>query len=427
MLQKVYETLSSHSGAILERLIAKRIKNNKEDPQRINERKGITALKRPGGYLLWLHAASVGEAQSALKIIDEIHQADNTINILITTGTRTSAQLVGTKEKPNTIHQYAPFDHPKWVERFINHWHPDAALWIESELWPNMLAALRRTKTPALLINARLSEKSYQFWKRAPSLAQPMLKTFSKILCQTERDALNFRQLGHSNTTVTDNIKYAANPLPFNKNDFKHIEEQTKQRDIILYASTHYGEERIAANIHNQLSKKFPKLLTIIVPRHPERGGEVKNDLQKTGMNVRLRSEHNVPDHDTDIFIVNSLGELGLFYCLSPIAYIGRSLSDDGGGGHNPIEAALLNTAIVCGPHVQNLQDIYNQMIEQNAVKQVNNETELLNTLKSLLADEKKQNQYKENATNFVKTKNHVIENVMSDVYTLLINNIKND
>lgn len=426
MLNTLYETLSANSGGVLERLLSKRLKNGKEDRTRISERKGIASEKRPPGFLLWIHAASVGEAQSALKITDKIYELDNNINILMTTGTRTSAQLIASQNKPNLIHQYAPFDHPLWVNNFFNHWQPDAALWVESELWPNMLSAIRNASIPALLVNARLSEKSYKKWRMAPSLSKPMLNTFSKILCQTEQDTHFFNALGSKKTRVTDNIKYAANPLPYDKEKFHKIKSQINQREVILYASTHDNEEIIAANIHNVLSKKFPNLLTIIVPRHPERGTEILSEVQTITENAMLRSKKKPIEEKTGVYIVDTLGELGLFYRLTNIAYIGRSLSKDGGGGHNPIEAALLNTAILCGPNVQNLQDIYTQMIDKNAIIQIQNHEELQSKLSTLLQNKEVCEEYKQKAIHFVETKNHIIQDVMKEVENILLPQAEN-
>ncbi len=411
----IYRALTYTSAPFLQNLLKQRLKNGKELPTRFTEKKSIINITRPDGHLVWIHAASVGEAQSALVVINKILEHNAATNILVTTGTVTSAALMEQKLPVQAIHQFAPLDHPIWVQKFLNHWKPDGILWMESELWPNMLHEIRRRNIKAFLINAHMSEKSYTSWKRIPNLPKHILKTFEKILCQTQEDKRRYDALGARNTIITDNLKYSAAPLAYDQNDLEKISEATQHRPLWLYASTHKGEEKIAIETHQALQGTYPNLLTIIVPRHPERRDEIRKTTQS--MKTAFRGEtKNLPQQEDQIYVADTLGELGLFYKLCPIAVIGRSFSNDGGGGHNPIEAAQLGCAVLHGPHVQNLQDIYDDMIAQNACIKLEKPEELAAHIKTLLGDDQKSHAWQKAAKEFSQRKTSVINKVMAHI-----------
>lgn len=418
----LYGLISSCSTRSLNRLLEKRKKNGKEDPRRLNERRGKASKTRPNGKLIWIHAASVGETQSAFKIIEKIQSTNDSPYILITTGTKTSAQLVEHRKKDKVIHQYIPLDHPKWTAEFLNHWQPDVALWIESELWPNILQEIKKKNIPACLINARLSKKSYRLWRLAPSITTKMLSTFTKILCQTETDAYFYKKLGASNVSVSGNVKYSASPLPCDKKELEEFNLAIDNKKILLYASTHDGEEQIATDIHKKLKPRFPEILTVIIPRHPERKNDIKETLSKNAPSLKIifRSDLNLPENNTDIFIADTLGELGLFYRLTNIAFIGRSLSNDGGGGHNPIEAAQLNTAIISGKNTQNLKEIYDNMHANNSIIMVKDAIELQEKIEHLLKSPATTKIYQQKAYDYIASQNNIINNVMNEICPVL-------
>lgn len=416
-MYKFYKALTSISAPFLGIFLKKRLKAGKEHPERYQEKKAQISLARPNGKLIWIHAASVGESQSALIVIDNIQSLYHEMNILVTTGTRTSAELMEKKLPKNAIHQFAPLDHPKWVKSFLNHWKPDAALWMESELWPNMLMALKEQGIKTVLLNAHMSEKSYKSWSKAKLLSQEVLSSFRKILCQTEKDKERFENLGAINVIVTDNLKYSADPLIFNKEDLENLKKATSDRKLWLYASTHKGEEELAFKVHRELQSDYPGLLTIIVPRHPERREEISFD----NINYSFRGENKVmPTAENQIYIADTLGELGLFYKLAPIACIGRSFSEDGGGGHNPIEAAQMGCAVLHGPHVQNLQDIFDDMKTHDASVQIDHKNDFAQILKSLLSDQEKLKSLQEKAKEFSTKKTSVIKTVMVELRPIL-------
>ena len=422
-MYRTYRMLTLYSGAVLSFILNKRCKAGKEVPERILEKKGSSDRPRPSGTLLWIHAASVGESQSTLILVNRLTALAPDINILVTTGTLTSSQLMESRLPKNAFHQFFPLDHPKWVEKFITHWQPNAVIWMESELWPNMLNEIRINNIPAILVNAHMSDKSFSSWKKMKPLAKFTLSTFSKILCQTETDKTYFDQLGAQETIVTDNLKYSADTLNFNQDDLASLSLSLKSRPIWLYASTHKGEESLACDLHNTLKDQFPDLLTIIVPRHPERREEITELCSSYDVKITFRGTNKtLPDKNDDIYIVDTLGELGLFYSLTSIACIGRSFSDDGGGGHNPIEAAQLNCAVLHGPNVQNLQDIFDDMDADKAALCVRNPKHLCDTLSILLGNDNETAILQSAALEYSNKKTHIIEHIMSEIISTLEN-----
>ncbi len=418
---KIYTLITSCSKLPLEILLRYRLLMGKEDPIRVNERRGNYTLKRPSGRLVWLHAASVGEAQSAMVLIHALLEKFSDIKILVTTGTKTSAQYMEKNLPERAFHQFMPLDHPKWGQRFLDHWKPDCVFWMESELWPNMLMHIKKRNIPALLINARLSHASFQRWSLLRNSISEILSAFTNILTQTENDAVNFKKLGAKNVIHSGNLKYSAAPLSCDEESLKMLQQSTENRQLVVYASTHDNEEEMAANIHLLLEKKFPKLLSIIIPRHPERGTDIYETLQKKHQGVIIRGhEKRLPDHKTRIYIANTLGEMGLFYRLSNIVYVGRSLSKDGGGGHNPLEPALLNCAVLHGSNIQNLQDIYDDMLSHKSCIAVQGQEELVDRLDLLLSDKKSCDDFMNRALTFANTKTHIIDIVLQYAFPMV-------
>ncbi|MEM9469392.1 MAG: 3-deoxy-D-manno-octulosonic acid transferase, partial [Pseudomonadota bacterium] len=359
-------------------------------------------------------------AQSALILINKLLEQFD-VHVLVTSGTVTSAQLLEKRLPNKAMHQFMPLDQPKWCKRFLNYWKPDAALWIESELWPNMLRLTKKKKTPIILINARLSDVSFRRWSFFKSAAEKILKNFKLVLTQTERDQSRFEKLGAKKVIVTGNIKHSAAPLPYDESDLSELENALKNRSVWVYASTHDGEEELAARIHKKLKTDLPDLLTIIIPRHPERREDIKRKLNDDELDIGFRGDDKLqPNAETDIYIADTLGELGLFYHLSDIALIGRSFSHDGGGGHNPIEAAQLDCAVLTGPNIQFQQDLFNDMIADNAITRVTSEEELQKELHMLLTSKETREQQKKNAMKYAQKQTGIIDGVMEKIDPLL-------
>ena len=345
-------TLASPALRLLLRYRAAR---GKEIASRLAERRGVERQPRPEGRLLWLHAASVGESMSVLPVLAALAELAPDATMLVTTGTVTSAQLLEQRLPAMGLsgrvpHRFAPLDVPAWVSRFLDHWRPDAACFVESELWPNILAACRARAIPTMLINARISARSHASWSRFPRAAQSVLGGFARIHARGEEDARRLRALGAQRVKVTGDLKLAAPDLPADPAVLREMTDRLAGRPIFLAASTHPGEEPLIRIVHDTLRSRHPGLLTIIAPRHPERGAELSEMLRAP----RRQRGENPPCEG--IWIADTLGELGLWYRLSQVAFVGRSLIPPG-GGQNPLEPARLGRAIATGPHTSNFTD----------------------------------------------------------------------
>ncbi|MAZ76865.1 MAG: 3-deoxy-D-manno-octulosonic acid transferase [Micavibrio sp.] len=415
----LYTILTSLSTPILNLLLWHRLKKGKENAARINERRGITNIKRPNGKLVWIHAASVGESQSALILINRLLAENKHLNILVTSGTLTSATLMQKRLAERAMHQFVPLDHPKWIKRFLKHWRPNVAIWIESELWPNMLQQIKNKRIPAALVNARLSQTSFRRWFTFKHIAEKILSSFKIILTQTELDRHHFEKLKAKKVVHIGNIKHSADPLPYDETAYNSLSNAIGSRPTWVYASTHDGEEELACRVHLKLKEKHPDLLTIIVPRHPERRNEIVSKIKNLNI-ISRHPQNTLPEDTTDIYLADTLGELGLFYKACPIAMIGRSFSNDGGGGHNPLEAAQLNCAVLTGPNIQYQQELFSDMIGAQAATLVNNENEFIQKLNDLLSNKEQLQNEQEKALIYASQQSHIIDDIMVQLKPIL-------
>ncbi len=325
----------------------------REIATRLTERRGIDATPRPLGPLLWVHAASVGEVVSILPVLQALRHR---VTVLLTTGTVTSQALLDQRLpqqglSSDVLHRFAPLDVPSWVDRFLSHWRPDAACFVESELWPNQLAACRTRRIPLMLVNARMSDRSFRLWQCAPRFARCLLQSFTRIQARGDHDAERLKALGVRHVESPGDLKFAASPLPVDQAELDHLGETLAGRPVWLAASTHPGEEALIADVHRQLARIHPDLLTIIAPRHPDRGPALAASLA-----APRRAAGQGPPPAGGIWLVDTMGELGLWYRLAPIAFVGRSLLAPG-GGQNPLEPARLGCAIAVGPYTGNFSD----------------------------------------------------------------------
>ena len=352
MMQRLYRALTVLATPLIAVYLERRRRAGKEDPERLPERLGVAGAARPDGRLVWVHGASVGESLAALPLIERILESRQALHVLVTTGTVTSARLMAERLPPRAQHQYAPIDRPDAVRGFLDHWRPDLALWNESEFWPNLLTEIQALGIPMILVNGRMSDRSYRRWKLMRGVIRPLLDGFALCLAQSEQDAKRLRDLGAGAVHAIGNLKSAASPLPVDQAALDDLRDAVASRPLWLAASTHAGEETIAAASHRALAADHPGLLTIIAPRHPERGPTIASGLRKAGLTVALRSAGEPIDRAVDIYIADTLGELGLFYRLAPVAFVGGSLVAH--GGQNLLEPARLGCAVIHGPHMAN-------------------------------------------------------------------------
>jgi 3-deoxy-D-manno-octulosonic-acid transferase len=355
---QAYRLLTAVAMPAADMILNHRLKRGKEIAARLPERRGESAIARPDGPLVWLHGASVGEMLSILPLIDRIRERDNTV--LVTAGTVTAAELAERRLPPGVIHQFAPLDLPQFVARFLDHWRPNLALFVESDLWPNLIMAGADRDIPLILINGRVSERSFQRWRLAPRTIGALLSRFDLCLAQSAEDAARYAGLGAPRYITTGNLKLDVPAPPADATRLWQLQAAVGTRPVIAATSTHPGEETELVEVHRRLKHSFPGLLTILVPRHPDRGAGIAGIARQAGLKFAQRSLGELPDRDTEIYVADTLGELGVIYRIAPIVFIGGSLV--GHGGQNPIEAAKLGAAILHGPHVWNFAEIYSAL-----------------------------------------------------------------
>ena len=383
MTLRVYQRLSSAMLPLAPALIKRRLKQGKEDPARIGERRGMSKDVRPHGPLVWIHGASVGEVLAAVGLIEKLRALN--MRILLTSGTVTSAAIVAKRFPADIIHQYVPYDSPRYVARFLDHWRPSLALFIESDLWPNLILASAARRLPMVLINGRMSQRSLPRWRRMAGTISALLGRFDVCLAQSRLDAERFTALGSRNVLTTGNLKLDVAAPAADPAKLERLMSVTRGRPVIVAASTHPGEEEILIEAHRTLAGFFPSLLTVIVPRHSHRGEAVTRMVEASGHHGALRSREELPTAATDIYVADTMGELGLFYRLAPIVFMGGSLVEH--GGQNPVEAVKLGAAVVHGPHVFNFTDVYEALDGAGGAKSADTQDALVKQLGQWLAD----------------------------------------
>ncbi|MGC8470282.1 MAG: 3-deoxy-D-manno-octulosonic acid transferase [Acetobacteraceae bacterium] len=369
-------------------LLRLRAARGKEIASRLGERRGHADGPRPAGALLWLHGASVGESLSLLPLIEEIARRAPELALLVTTGTVTSARLFASRIGEaglagRVTHRFAPLDVPGWVARFLDHWRPDALVLVESEIWPNLLAALDRRGVPRMLVNGRLSERSFARWQRLPGTARALFGGFACIAARSEADAARFTALGAARVEVAGDLKFAAPPLPADPALLAALGARIGARPAWLAASTHPGEEAMAFAAHRALAPAHPGLLSIVVPRHPERGAAIAAAAR--GLMVRRRGAGEGPPDEAGVWIADTLGELGSFYRLAPIVLVGGSLVAH--GGQNPLEPARLGCALAVGPHHGNFAEAVARLAAAGALQLLPGPEALAPFVAAMLAD----------------------------------------
>jgi 3-deoxy-D-manno-octulosonic-acid transferase len=389
MLPLLYRSLTWPLAPLASVYLAQRRWRGKEDPTRFRERRGIAGAARPHGPLAWIHAASVGEATAVLGLTERLSNLPAELAILVTTGTVSSARLLETRLPACARHQFVPADLPYWIARFLDHWRPDLALWVESELWPNLVLATHARGIPMVLVNGRLSARSYRRWRRWPGLIGPVLGAFELCLAQDRLQAERFRFLGARQIATVGDLKAAAEPLPFDRSHLLRLRGSIGSRPVWLAASTHAGEEEVAAQVHRDLAAKHPGVLTIIVPRHPARGEAIGAMLRGRGLRVARRAGGELVDRETDVYLADTMGELGLFYRFAGIAFIGGSLVAK--GGHNPFEAARLGCAVLHGPDMSNCAGMAAALAAGGAAATVTGAAALAREVSALLGDRRLQ------------------------------------
>ena len=364
-------------------VVSARVARGKEDPSRTDERYGRSSLKRPEGRLIWVHAASVGETNAVLPLVGRLTAAG--FAVLFTSTTVTSAKIAAARLPAGAIHQFGPLDVPAYVDRFLDHWRPYFVIFVESEIWPNVINRLERAVVPLVLVNGRMSDRSFRRWQRLGAVARAVLSQVSLVLARSEEDGRRFRTLGARRVEVTGNLKFDTPPLPADPDALARLKAAIGDRPVWVAAQTHEGEEQIVAAAHALLRERWPELLTIIVPRHPARGQAIHDMLAAAGLAVTQRSCGDLPAAGAGIYVADTLDELGLFYRVAPVAFVAGSLVAR--GGHNPIEPVSLGVAMVHGPQVFNFADLYRLIDEAAPAAPIVDAPSLAGAVADLIAD----------------------------------------
>jgi len=401
-------------------LLRERMLRGKEDSERLGERLGHTNVPRPGGSLIWIHGASVGECLATLPLIDALMQTPGRA-ILVTSGTLTSARLMAERLPPGIIHQFAPLDTPGAVRRFLDHWRPTVGLFVDSEIWPNMVIQAHARGVPLALINGRISARSFQGWQRARRSAAALLSRYDLCLAQDGETAERLRALGAKSVQITGSLKADAPPLPADAAKLEALRNAIATRPVLLAAQTHPGEDETILPVHDAVRRKFPDLLTVIVPRHPERGGEIAM-LCGTRRAVR-RSQGTLPAADTAIYVADTMGELGLFYRLARFAFVGGSLVPH--GGQNPLEPARLGCAVLAGPHTHNFTEAYDAIFAAQGTGRVRSSTEIAAFAERLLASPADAHKMAEDAARGAGTLGGAVEKTRVAVEAMLVSHAR--
>jgi 3-deoxy-D-manno-octulosonic-acid transferase len=398
-------------------IILVRLFRNKEDLKRFKEKIGFFKKNKIKGKLIWFHGASVGEFQSIVPMLEKFEKSEEIKKILITSNTLSSSKIISRTKFKKVIHQFFPFDSNFIVKKFIKHWRPSIALFVDSEIWPNMLTNLEKNKIPAVLINARITKKTFNKWIKIKRFSKIIFNKLSLSLCSNKETVGFLKKLGAKNIKYFGNLKYSQS-----ENEKIDIDQQTlnfiSRRTTWCASSTHNFEEKFFGAVHNRLKKTYPDLLTIIIPRHIDREKQIKEQLLNLGLKVHTHEPKTKIKNETDIFLVNSFGKTKSFYSIVQNVFLGGSLINH--GGQNPLEAVRYNCNILHGPNVSNFIEIYKFLNKQNISKKIHNINQATNILKRLL----KYKTIKKNIKNKINAIGQkILKKNMDEVNLILKNN----
>lgn len=381
----LYRGAATVLGPVIDAYLRRRIERGKEDPARIAERRGVAGQPRPPGRLVWLHAASVGESVALLPLVERLRTDRPDLVLLVTTGTVTSAATMARRLPAEAIHQFVPVDRPAWVRRFLAHWRPDVGIWVESDLWPVLVTEARAAGVRLALVDARMSDGAFRRWQRAGRLARPLFAPFELVLASSPAQAARFTALGCGDVRFVGNLKAAGAAPPVDAAASEALSGAIGARPAWLAANTHPGEDAVVLDAHRRLAAKRPDLLTVLAPRHPDRGAAVADLAADAGLSVARRSLGDLPGPGTAVYVADTLGEMGALYATLPVTFLAGSLVPV--GGHNPIEPAHAGTALLLGPLMPNNRDAADALIAAGAARAVSDAESIAAAVGALLDD----------------------------------------
>lgn len=383
LVLRVYLGLARLAAPVFRLVNCLRIRSGKDDPDRRGEKFGQAGAPRPGGRVAWVHAASVGETNSVLPLINKLSALG--WSVVLTTVTRTSAELARQRLPETAVHQFAPFDSPVFVRRFLDHWRPDLAVFVESEIWPATLETARQRGVQTVLVNGRMSDRSFRGWSRLAASSARLFGGFSLVLAQSRQDADRFRRLGCARADCPGNLKFDAPLDPPDPDQLAELQRAIGARPVWLAALTHPGEDEIAIAAHKRLRETMPELLLVLVPRHPNRAAAIQALANAKGLACGRRSLGDVITAQSQVYLGDTIGEMSLYYGLASVGFLAGSFADV--GGHNPVEPGQMGLALVSGPNVRNARAIYKALWDAGAVLRIKAPDELAAAVAMLLRD----------------------------------------
>lgn len=414
LFYQFYRGVAAVSAPLVWYRVSRKLAKHGVTPARRRERLGHATLPRPEGRLIWFHAASVGESLSVLALARRMLDRDETAHVLITSGTASSAEVLDRRMPAGCVHQFAPLDRRDALKRFLAHWRPDAAIFVESELWPQMLVMAHQAGVPLALVNARMSTASLKNWQRFDTTARFLMGLFTTIRTQDQRTLDGVIGLGADPERVMlgPNLKAMSDPLPVDEFAYSRIEDAYSGM-VWVAASTHPGEEEKVIDAQIRLADMVRGVRLILVPRHPERAAEIAAMVEAKELTCTRRSQSADPG-DCEVYIADTLGEMGLWYQLASVVFLGGSFGR--AGGHNPYEPAQMNCALISGRRVANFTDVYEAFTEAGAVRMVKNAKELAAAVALLLTDLEEQRGQKSVAQSLARSQLAQLDDLAEDL-----------
>lgn len=406
----LYHVISVIFSPVIFGWLVIRKRKGKEDAVRFKERFGYASCLRPEGKLIWMHGASVGECLSMLPLVKKLLEKHSDLHILVTSGTITSAHLMAERLPQRAFHQYVPIDLSKTAHRFIRYWQPDAVLWFESEFWPNLLSVISKAGIPLVLLNGRISDRSFKRWQRALWFIQPIQRLFTLSFGQTDLDVQRLKRLGAREAVCAGNLKYAAGEPVFDAAELERLLKKIGERPCWCAGSTHFNEEEQLADVHLKLKKKYKNLLFVNAPRHPNRANELERMYRQKGLNVARRSKGEEITPQTDVYLADTIGEMGLIYQLASLVFVGGSLIPF--GGQNMLEPMRLKRVVFVGPYPFNFKEVIQRALTHRALIQVQDKNELFECLSFYLEHPMQQQEIMDHAFQMASSEMAVLERV---------------
>ncbi|WP_264213065.1 3-deoxy-D-manno-octulosonic acid transferase [Leisingera thetidis] len=420
LLYSLYCGASALIAPFAWRKVAAKLRGYGLPEERVRERRGHASLPRPAGRLIWFHAASVGESLSVLTLIRRMGEQAPDAEFLITSGTPTSAELIAKRMPPRCRHQFPPLDTAAAVDRFLTHWRPDLGVFVESELWPQMLVRARKTGCPLVLLNARLSDRSVKGWKKRPQTARYILDQFGLLVTQNQKTAANLQAMGAAPGRIRpgSNLKAVSDPLPVDPETLAAVRNAVSDRPVWVASSTHDGEEETVLEAHKALLRRHPELCLLLAPRHPERGDRVEALIKQAGLTLARRSMGVLPGAGTQVYLADTLGEVGIWYALCPLVFLGGSLHDI--GGHNPFEPMQAGAAVITGTGHYNFAETYAQLTALGAAAEVRSAAELAEQVAGWLEQPERFQAARDAAGQFISRQSDQLDQTVEALLALL-------